>query len=598
MFEIPIPADQSVEQKLAAILAADAVGYSALMGDDERATVATLDACRRVFRTHVVAQNGRVVDTAGDSVLAVFPSTIGAVRAAIAIQDELKSRNENLSEERRMRFRIGVNLGDVIEKNDGTVYGDGVNIAARLESLAEPGGLNISGTTFDHVDGKLDIGFEYLGEKNVKNIARPVRVYRANLGASETQPILPLTAPAAERPSIAVLPFENMSGSAEQEYFADGIADDIITELSKISGLFVIARNSSFVFKGRAVNVPSVAAELGVRYILEGGVRRAGDRVRISAQLIDGATGGHVWAERYDRDLSDIFAIQDDVTRKIVDALSVHLTRGEKVALAGRTPIDVRSYDYLLRAREQAWRHTKDGNEEARRLLNQVIRQEPEFSEPYALLAFVTCIEYVNGWATEEDNSLAEAQSLAQRAVAADQNQPYAELVYGITQLWSKQVDEAIAHAHRAIDIEPNFAEGYNLLAHASYYAGAFDDGLAALDRVVEIDPLFPSVVLHHFGQCYFGLRRYDEAVKVLKERIKRTPDSDTSRFFLAACYGHMGKAQDAEAIWRELMSLNPQFSVVRRRKILPYKRPSDFQSLVDGLQMAGLEIRDEPEAN
>ena len=282
-------ADDTVEQKLAAILAADVAGYSALMGDDERATVATLDAYRDVFRSHVAAKRGRVVDTAGDSVLAVFPSTIGAVRAALAIQADLKPRNEALPKHRRMRFRIGVNLGDVIEKTDGTVYGDGVNIAARLEALAEPGGVTISGTTYDQVDGKLDTGFEYLGEKEVKNIARPVRAYRAEMGAIEAIP-QPTTKEAA-RPSIAVLAFENLSGDPDQEYFADGITEDLITELSRLRWLQVTARNSSFSYKGQSPDIREVGREVGVRYVVEGSVRKGGERVRITAQLICSAPG-------------------------------------------------------------------------------------------------------------------------------------------------------------------------------------------------------------------------------------------------------------------------------------------------------------------
>ena len=313
------------KRRLAAILSADAAGYSRLMGDDERATMDTLNAYRDAFRKYISDHEGRVVDTAGDSVLAVFDSVVETVQCAVEVQGDLEGRNLDLPEDRRMLFRIGVNLGDVFEQDDGTIYGDGVNVAARLESLAEPGGINISGTAFDQVDGKLDLGFEYLGEKEVKNIAKPVRVYRADLDVGETRPRSAAATTEPERPSIAVLAFENLSRDPDQEFFADGIAEDLITELSRLRWLLVTARNTTFTYKGRAVDVKQVGRDLGVRYVVEGSVRKGGERVRITAQLVDAVTGNHIWAERYDRDLSDIFALQDEITETLVAALQVEV---------------------------------------------------------------------------------------------------------------------------------------------------------------------------------------------------------------------------------------------------------------------------------
>ena len=326
-----------LKQRLAAILAADVAGYSRLMAADERATVAALDAARSIFKSRIEANQGRVIDMAGDSVLAVFETAIGAVSAALAVQQELGVSPDAVPEDRRMRFRIGVHLGDVIEKADGTIYGDGVNIAARLEGLAEPGGITVSESIRTAVRGKVSANFEDRGEQKVKNIAEPVRAYRVRAGGAaksgSTAPSLGLKLTLPDGPSIAVLPFQNMSGDPDQEYFSDGITEDIITDLSKLSGLLVIARNSTFTYKGRAADVRQVGREFGVSHVLEGSVRRTGDRVRITAQLIDTAAGHHLWAERYDRRLEDIFAVQDEITREIVSALDVRLLRGEQASV-------------------------------------------------------------------------------------------------------------------------------------------------------------------------------------------------------------------------------------------------------------------------
>ncbi|MDP6952574.1 MAG: adenylate/guanylate cyclase domain-containing protein, partial [Alphaproteobacteria bacterium] len=352
-------------RRLAAILAADVAGYSRLMGDDEAATVAALNAARGVFKRHIAAQGGRVIDTAGDSVLAVFDSVVQSVGCALAVQSELAEANAARPENRRMAFRIGINLGDVIAQDDGTIYGDGVNIAARLESLANPGGIALSGSAFDQVEGKLDVDFAFLGEKDVKNIARKVRVYQAALGESVAVPQRSETT----SPSIAVLPFDNLGGDGDQDYFADGICEDLITELSRLRWLAVTARNSSFTYKGKSVDVTQVGRELGVRYIVEGSVRRGGNRLRITAQLIDAASGNHVWAERYDRDFSDIFALQDEITETLVAALVREVGVVEQDRAHRKPPESLDAWETFQRGMWHCWKMTPDSVHQAEGIL-------------------------------------------------------------------------------------------------------------------------------------------------------------------------------------------------------------------------------------
>jgi adenylate cyclase len=485
-------ADETVEQKLAAILAADVAGYSALMGDDERATVATLDDYRGVFREHAAAQRGRIVDTAGDSVLAVFPSTIGAVRAAIVIQDELNSRNGTLSEDRRMRFRMGVNLGDVIEKMDGTVYGDGVNIAARLESLAEPGGLAISGTTFDHVDGKLDIGFEYLGEKEVKNIAKPIRVYRALLSACDNQPT-PTPSPATpeqERPSVAVLAFENLSGDTEQEYFADGIAEDLITELSRLRWLQVTARNSSFSYKGHSPDIRDVGRDLGVRYVIEGSVRKGGERVRITAQLIDAATGNHIWAERYDRDLSNIFALQDEITETLVGALQTELGEFERELAHRKPPESLDAWETYQRGLWHLWLYSAKDLAEACRLLQRATDLDAGFTQAFAALGYALFAEVGLSYADSPVETLDEALRIANKAVALDDKEAMAHFALGRVHTLRGEYDGSIAELRTAIDLNPSLAIAHFGLGVTLWLTEQFEEAISECDTAIRLSPL------------------------------------------------------------------------------------------------------------
>jgi adenylate cyclase len=580
-----------MERKLTTILAADVAGYSRLMAEDEESTLATLRAWRAVVDGLIGEHGGRIFGGAGDSVAAEFPSVVGAVRCAVGIQRELGRRNDELVESRRMRLRIGVNLGDVmVAANE--LFGGGVNIAARLEAMAEPGGVCISGSVYDQIEGKIDLDCEALGEQPVKNIPKPVRVYRLRIDSTHNLDVGEAAVPQTpDKPSIVVLPFANLSGDPEQDYFSDGITEDIITDLSKISGLFVIARNSAFTYRGKDVRVQHVVRQLGVRYVLEGSVRKVGNRVRITAQLIEGTTGGHIWAERYDRDLTDIFAVQDEVTREIVTALAVNLTQSERARLKRKSTDNLEAYEYYVRGRQQAWRHNREANERARRLLHRALNLDPNFAAAQAALAYTHQLDYVNQWHEPPETSLKLLHEIAQRAVALDEADPDAHFILGLAYLWLRQLDRAIAEAQRALALEPNFANAYALLGLVLHYAGRSQDTFEPLARGMRLDPHYTDMFLHILGQAHFGLGQYHDAIAALRRRIIRNPDTDASRILLAAAYGHLGRAEVARTHWDEALRFNPAYSLEHRRRILPYKDPADFERIVEGLRKAGLPV-------
>jgi len=591
--------DQTVEQKLAAIMAADVAGYSALMGDDERATVATLDEYRGVFRTQVAAERGRVVDTAGDSVLAVFPSTIGAVRAAIAVQADLQSRNEDLPESRRMRFRIGVNHGDVIEKTDGTVYGDGVNIAARLESLAEPGGLTISGTTFDHVDGKLHIGFEYLGEKEVKNIAKPVRVYRADIGASETRPSV--AAPEPERPSIAVLAFENLSRDPDQEFFADGIAEDLITELSRLRWLQVTARNSTFTYKGQAVDVRQIGHDLGVRYVVEGSVRKGGERVRITAQLIDTATGNHIWAERYDRELSDIFALQDEITETLVAALQTELGEFERERAHRKPPESLDAWEFYQRGMWHIWQLNPKDLAEAFRLFQRAGDLDPNFAQAFAALAYTLFGQVALSYADSPIENLEQALRFANQAVALDDKEAMARFALGRVQLLRGEHDVAIAELRTAIDLNPSMGLAHYGLAFAFALTRQSEQAISECDTALRLSPRDPFVWAFYAVRALarFFLGNYEAAAEDARHAIRHPAAQFWCHAILASALALLDRREEAKIALDKLLEVKPDFSPDAALSVYSPLKPEalrpQFKTWIDGLRNAGLVISDEP---
>jgi adenylate cyclase len=586
-----------LRRRLAAIVAADVAGYSRLMAADEGGTLAQLKANRReAVDPAIAAHRGRIVKLMGDGLLVEFASVVDAVECAAAVQRGMAARNAGLPVDRRMVLRIGVHLGDVIIE-DGDIFGDGVNVAARLEGLAEPGGIALSGDVRNAIRGKVELTFEDLGERRLKNIDAPIRLYRVPAVAfgapaawpAKRQPVTDAPAGLPDRPSIAVLPFDNMSGDPEQAYFSDGIAEDLITDLSKVSGLFVIARNSSFIYKGRAVDLREVSRELGVRYLLEGSVRKAGTRVRITAQLIDGASGAHLWAERYDREWTDIFTVQDELTQQIVSALKIKLTADEGCRVRRRGTDNIDAYDVFLRGRDLLQRRTWEGIVQSRPLLEQAIDLDPGFAAAYAGLAFGYALDYVNGWTETPAQALGTAFRLARQAVALDAAEPQARYAMAMAHLWRREHEPAIQEARTAIELDPNFAPGFSLLGVALHYAGRSEEALGMLERAMQLDPYYPDTYLHFVAQSHFALAHYADAEATLKRRLVRNPDTDMSRVLLAACYGHLGRKGEARGAWDEALRVNPGYSLEHRQRVLPYKYPADFDRIAEGLRKAGL---------
>ena len=570
---------EGIHRRLAAVMAADVVGYSRLMSEDETGTLDALRHLRReLFAPAVAEHRGTIVKSMGDGWLVEFASLADGVTCAIQLQ-------EGLADRKRIKLRIGLHIGDVTFE-DEDIYGDGVNVAARLQELAEPGAIVISGAACSGIDQKLSAGFQDMGARDLKNIPEPVALF--GWGMASIVPQLAALSP-PDKPSIVVLPFTNMSGDPEQEYFSDGITEDIITDLSKLSGLFVIARNSAFVYKGKTFNVSEVCAELGVRFALEGSIRKAGGRVRISAQLIEADSGGHLWAERYDRDLTDIFAVQDEVTANIVQALAVTLGEEEERRIGQKGTDNLTAYELVLRGRELFLRTNHEDSKLAKEVLEQAIEVDPSFGQAYAYLAQIHAMEYVNGWSEVPQASLNLAHDLAKKGVELMPDDAHVHLAFGSIFLWLRRHDEAIAEAKRAVELDPNYAYGLFELGCYLQYAGRASESQDYFDRAVRLDPHHADQFLHFMAQAYFQLGRYDQTVEILKRRLVRNPQSDTSRMLLSSCYGHLNRHDEARVVWDEILVINPQFSVEQRRQVLPYKEPESFEKIVDGLRKAGL---------
>jgi len=628
---------QEVKRKLAAILSADVKGYSRLMGEDEKGTVRTLNTYKEIMIGLIQHHHGRVVDAPGDNVLAEFASVVDALECAVEIQKELKTRNDELPENRKMEFRIGVNLGDVIEDGE-QILGDGVNIAARLESLSDAGGVCISGTAFDQVRNKVNLGYEYLGEQPVKNIALPVRVYKILLEpeavgriigekkAKPTQWQRPVTVlviiliiiaaaiaiwrlylhpahppvevaskekmafPLPDRPSIAVLPFVNMSDDPKQEYFSDGISEEIITALSKVPRLFIIARNSTFTYKGKSVKVKQVSEELGVRYVLEGSVRRSGEKVRITAQLIDALTGHHLWAERYDRDLKNIFALQDEITLKIINALQVKLTEGEQIIVFGKSTSNLEAYLKLLQAREYSNPMTREGNHLHRQMAEEAIALDPRCAVAYLILSATHLRDLFFGWSESPEQSLRLAEELVKKAFAFDDHLGMAHAYLGRIYLTKKQHDQAIAEGERALALSPNDDFVQAAFAVSLHYSGRIEEAMMLFKKAIRLNPFPPVWYLWGLGNCYRDLGRYEEAIGEFKKALRLYPDSLPPHLGLTATYSLMGREQEAHAEAAEILRLDPKFSLNRHAKgFLFFKNQSDADRYMDSLRKAGL---------
>jgi adenylate cyclase len=586
-------AEERLQRRLAAILSADVVGYSRLMGIDEAGTLSRLNALRReLIDPAIAAHSGRVVKLMGDGALVEFASAVDAVTCAIEIQRQLREHDASGSEADPIRFRIGINVGDIIIEGED-ILGDGVNIAARIEGIAEPGGISISEDAWRQVQGKVAANFVDAGERSLKHIARPVRVYRLDLAqkvASTSRASRPLPAQ-PDKPSIAVLAFNNMSGDPEQEYFSDGISEDIITDLSKLSELHVIARNSSFTYKGKPVDVKQIGRELGVRYVLEGSVRKSGNRVRVTGQLIDAGSGAHVWADRFDRDLTDIFAVQDELTQEIISALRVKLTPEQKDRLVRKNTIEEEAYDLFMRGRELSWHATKSNSIEARNLLERAVTISPDFAAAHSLIGATYANDYANGWAEIPEQSLQTALEIAERAVQLDEADPHAHEVLAMALFFHRELDRALAEARRCLALAPNSAGVHAVIARILTYSGDAASAINMIDAYMRLDPLYGDLTLHFLAEARVSLGQFDAAVAALKQRLERNPNSETSYALLAACYGHLGRIADARAAWAEVMRIAPNFSIERQRRILPYKNPNDFERRVEGMRIAGLPV-------
>ncbi|MEE9598754.1 MAG: adenylate/guanylate cyclase domain-containing protein [Acidiferrobacterales bacterium] len=545
--------EERLPRKLVAILYADVAGYSRLTGQDEDATHRTLTEYLDLIASTIESHRGQVMHYAGDAVLAQFTAVVDALSSAVAIQNELQTRNEALPDERKVRFRIGVNSGDVIEDR-GDIYGDGVNVAARLESLAEPGGICISESVRTATGKKLPLDYEFMGEQTVKNIAEPVRAYRVLTDTAQTKQRghsehADLKLP--DKPSIAVLPFTNMSGDREQEYFSDGVTEDIMTQLSKFRSLFVIARNSSFVYKGRAVRVQDVGRELGVAYIVEGSVRRSGERIRVTAQLVETATGKHIWAERYDRDLEDIFVVQDELTQTIAATVGGRVAaEGWQRARVSRT--NVKAYDLILKGQALHFRVLKEANREARTVLEQALKLDPDNARAHALLGAVHLVDYGERWSEDLDVSLQLALRHGKRSVQLDDTDSQAHAHLGETLLDLGKLDEARVHFERAVTLNPADIVSRALYSLYFYAIGRAGDAIEQLSTVQRLDPFELSWIPWFRGIGYYLLHRYEEAIESLM-RVNE-PINDVRRW-LAASYAQTGRIAEARALLEEYLT-------------------------------------------
>jgi TolB-like protein/Tfp pilus assembly protein PilF len=573
----------SQTRRLVAILAADVAGYSRLMGADEEGTLERLKALRRELLDPQIAEHhGRIVKTTGDGLLVEFPSVVDAVRCAVTVQQAMPERNTGVAADSRIELRIGINLGDVIVEGDD-LYGDGVNIAARLEGIADPGNLCISEDAFRQVRGKVDTEFADLGEQSLKNIARPIRVYRV---VPEQPPkTQPLALALPDKPSIAVLPFANLSGDPEQEYFADGMVEEIITALSRIRWLFVIARNSSFTYKGQSVDVKQVGRELGVRYVLEGSVRKAGTQVRITGQLIDATNGTHLWADRFDGSLEDIFELQDRVAVSVAGVIEPALQVAEIARSANRPTNDLTAYDLYLRALANFPWLRKEQLLQARDLLAQAIARDPRYGLALAwagICHFRLCFD---GWAEDPVASRREAIALAEQALAiADDDAGVlanAALVLGRS---GEDINTAIALIDRSLALNPSSARGWYASGFLHVHAGLYDVAIEHLERSLRLSPRgYPGAPRMALGMAHFFSRRFDQAAEMLAMST-REGASATVYSILAACYAHMGRLDEARAVIERLHAIAPK---ALSASSVPYTNPEQRELLLSGLRLA-----------
>jgi len=628
-------AAEEFKRKLTAILSADVKGYSRLMGEDEEATVRTITAHRKVITSVIEKYRGRVVDSPGDNILAEFVSVVDAVQSAVEIQEVIRAKNAEFPEERRMEFRIGINLGDVIQEGE-RIYGDGVNIAARMEGLAEPGGICISGSAYEQIENKLALGYEYIGEHTVKNIVKPVRVYKVPTGRETLQKVTeekkptprwqkaafavvialivgagglaiwkysrPPTSPPIEtasvekmafalpdKPSIAVLPFSNLSGDPEQEYFSDGITEQIITGLSKISSLFVIARNSTFTYKGQPVKIQQVSEELGVRYVLEGSVQKSGERVRVNAQLIDAIKGNHLWSETYDRELKDIFAVQDNITQKILSALQVKLTQGEQARLWARGTENLQAYLKILQAREKWIQMNQESNALARQLAEESIALDPDYAFAYVILAGTHMMDVFLGSSKSPKDSIKQAIALNKKVMALDDSLPNAHSQLGLLYTMTGQHDKGVAEAKLGVELDPNSASAHRVLGLTLSSAGRPEEAIPVYKKAIRLEPFTPGIYYDNLGAAYRDAGQCDEAISAYEEALRRASSNFRTHAGATAAYSICGREEEARAAAAEVLRINPNFSCDYFAKSLFYKNQADIDRYIVALRRAGL---------
>jgi adenylate cyclase len=629
-----IMANEGFKRKLTAILSADVAGYSRLMEDNDEETIQSLNAYRNSMSTLIQQHRGRVVDMTGDNLLAEFSSVVDAVKCAVETQKEMSARNAELPENRRMLFRIGVNLGDIVEEDD-RIYGDGVNIAARLEALAEAGGICISRTAYGQVKNKLELGYEYLGEHDVKNISEPVHVYRVlmepeavgkvigekrkekrrmiiaaviilligvggiagwYLYTEQTKRIEPaaeekMAFPLPEKPSIAVLPFDNMSGDPEQDYIADGFTENIITGLSQIPEMFVIARNSVFTYKGKSLKIKQISEELGVKYVLEGSLQKSGDKFRITTQLIDALAGHHLWSQRYDRNLEDLFAIQDDITMKISEALEIQLTRGEGVS--GYRTSSFEAWSHFAKGRSRWNLMTKEDNLKAREHMEKAVNLDSAYADAWCMRAWTHFIEARMGWSESPADSIKQSVKLAQRSLALDDTQASCHQLIGHSYLMQKKYDKAITEGERAVALNPNRSGSHIALAMTFYYAGKPEDAIVHATKALRLEPYYPAWYLFYLAIPYEMVGRYEEAIATLGQILDRALKGEFPPIYvherLAISYARLDKMDEARTHAEEILKIKPDYSVEFFRKTTPHKDQEYIDSCVDLLIKAGL---------
>ncbi|WP_436643164.1 adenylate/guanylate cyclase domain-containing protein [Microbaculum sp. FT89] len=585
---------ERVQRRLAAILAADMVGYSRLMRADEEGTIERQKALRRdLIDPEIAGHGGRIVKTMGDGLLVEFPSVVDAVKCAVAVQEAMTEREATIPEDLRIRYRVGINLGDIVIE-DADIVGDGVNVAARLEGLAEPGGLCISDLVYRSAHGGPGLRFEDLGDQQLKNIPEPVRVWRwrpEDKGNGKSPEVSPGATPALpDKPSIAVLPFTNMSGDPEQEYFADGMAEDIITELSRLPWFFVIARNSSFTYKGQPVDVTKVGRELGVAYVLEGSVRKAGNRLRINAQLIDAETGNHIWAERYDREIADIFDIQDEINQAIINAVAPELVSAEQKKTRQKDPAQLSAWECVMRGRAHVWKLGREDARIARRLFEQAIALSPGSGLGASDLALVHFLDAFYGWSRSREQSFKDMVKTAENAVAIDDTDPMALTILSWAYTFAYQWDEALSTIDRAIALSPNFAPAIGLRGAILACADEPDLAIATVREAIRLSPRdgFMPYWLMGLFWAYHSIQDYEQAVLTAQHAVRVAPDNPTFRRQLLVANHMLGRKAEAAAALADYLALDPKATVDDSR-IIPSRNKQHLERYIQILIDAGV---------